>query len=182
VWLLPFLLLTVFVEVGARNLVKGNNQWVFNLYLPVQYFFFSYLFLKAIVNPAFKRIIYIVSVLFVAFALFNLFAIQGLKLLNHHTLICSSFLITIYACYYFYEISDPEDETDVLRLPMWWIAASCLLFFSGCILYFSAWDTLVNHRKDINGLLYKEIILIINILHYSLLAIGILFIGIRQKI
>jgi hypothetical protein len=181
-WLLLYIFITFVIEVYGRYLGKGN-QWIFTLYLPLQFSFFSFLYYSATAEPKAKKIILFSSVVFFLFALINILFIQKLSTFNYYTILLSSLLLIGFSLFYFFEmIVIARYHKNLFFQYMFWLSLSCLIFFVGCFLYFSAWDILVTRHVDNKGVLYRLIFNIVNIIHYSLLSISAIVIPQQRKL
>lgn len=176
-----YLPVVLFTETSSY-FIRYNNHWVYNGFILFQLFFFSFFFFRAIKSSFFKKVILLTSFVFLTFYLINLLFIQGFNRFNYYSIILVSLLLIIYAGRFMLQLADEENAGSFWRSPLFWISLSCLLFFSGSFMYFSAWDILVNAKTDKRGLLYNNLFQILNVLHYAMLSIGFLCpIIIRRK-
>ncbi len=175
---LPYLLIVVFVDIISHYVIpKSNigNHWLFNMYLPIQYSFFSYLHYKAILN---KKIIFFGSVLFSFFFLLNLLWVQGFWVFNNNTLIFSGILMIIYSGTFFFELLRRNTTDNILKKPMFWVSSATLIFFTGFSALFSVFffyktslEAYQAHKQ-----LYLFISQYVNMIHYLFLSISIVLV------
>src|SRR3989337_194410 len=83
------------------------------------------------------------AVIFIAFALSNLFFIQKLTL-NSYTNIFYSAILIIYCLLYFYTLMRDLPSLYVHHLPMFWFNSALLIFHAGAFFLFSFTAYLVN--------------------------------------
>ncbi len=171
----PFLGLTVFIELFSQKIkIGGFNHWIYNIYLFLQYYFWAFIFYNNERNKNKKKGIVISSMFFFLFAVYNLIFLQGIYKFNHYTIIISSLLIIIFSCTAILNLPETKYNIRIYTLPFFWFSFSALLFFSGCFLYFSAWNILVNNKEDKNGIIYITLFMFINVIHYTIITIGLL--------
>lgn len=167
-----YLPVVLFTEISSYYI--RQNHWVYNGFILFQFIIFSIFFYSIINKPAIKKLILFLMAVFYSFFFFNLFMGQGILKFNYYSVILLSLILIIFSGCFLLQIADEETTVSFWRLPFFWISVSCLLFFSGSFLYFSAWDALVNSKNDEKGKLYDLLFQVLNVIHYTTLSIGFL--------
>jgi len=177
VWFIPYLAVVVMVDIAANYFpafVYGTNQWRFNLYLPVQYLFFSYLFWKHLASWRHRQIVLVASTVVMLFYFANLLWVQGFTMFNSNSFILGGVAIILYSNLYFLELVQKEDDVSIFSMPMFWTGIACLVFFIGFSVFFAVYfyyeesaEALREHR-----VLYSFINRYVITLHYILLMVA----------
>lgn len=175
-WFPFYLSFIVLVELSARYIRKELHQpnaWLYNLTIPVEYTFFTYLFYSFSQKSYFKRIIKLGLILFPIFVIVNLFFIQGIAAFNSNILLVGSCLMITYCIIYFYEIYSIEtNELSFWELPMNWIALGIFVFNAGEFTYNLFSYLLINKSFDKGAAVFKEINNNLILFLYTLFSIG----------
>lgn len=175
--LIPFLFLTIFSELATplRIINFGDsNHWFFNIYILIEFLFFSFIFYKTFQNKRNKKIVILLLVIGMVLYVLNIILIQGF--FKFHTISYRVFsLIFITWCLsYFKELLNSENEMVLLRNPMFWISTGLFFFSLGLFFYMNAFDYIVYYKIDYNNKLWKIIITSFNYLLYSFFTIALL--------
>jgi hypothetical protein len=172
-----FLLITLFVEcVTPLKLIHfhGINHWLFNIFTPIEFLYYGYLFYHIIESPSKKVIIPLVFALFLLFTTINMFYIQGTK--YFHTIPYRvGAVITITLCFfYFRQLMRSKGYINLVRNPFFWISTGLLFFYLGFFFYFSAFDYIGYDKLRVNMSLWSIISSTLNVLLYSNFLIALL--------
>ncbi|MDJ1506578.1 hypothetical protein [Xanthocytophaga agilis] len=119
--------------------------------------------------------VYVLAVMiaFALFAIINTVFFQSLKQFNSHTIFVECILLIVLAILYFYkELRDLENR-HLERVPMFWINASVLTYFSGSLVLFYVANDLISESMKTKGVIWGTHALF-NIVHYILYAIALL--------
>ncbi len=186
-WFIPYLAIVVMVDILANYIPvvrEGNNQWRFNLYLPVQNLFFSYLFYQHLNRPKHKRLIFFGVFLFGAGYLVNIFFIQGLWTFNNNAFIITGLQMIVYSNLYFLEMIGSDSNLSAFKDPMFWISSSCLIFFTVFSVFFAVYFYYSNSKQafEEHRFLYLFIDKYVNTVHYSLLMMALLTFSRRRYV
>lgn len=172
-WLMPFLAFIVAVELTGRYIgreLKQPNYWLYNFSIPIEYFFYLFLFYLHFKG---KKAILIAKwglILFPCFVMMNLLFIEGTKQFNSNFLKVGSFCMLIFSCMYFLEFIKSDLSINPLLHSMFWITTGVFLFSAGEFVYtalsgilFKDWLKWKSLIRDINNsliyILYACIIL-----------------------
>jgi hypothetical protein len=113
------------------------------------------------------------AVIFIAFALSNLFFIQKLTL-NSYTNIFYSAIIIIYCLLYFYTLMRDLPSLYLHHLPMFWFNSALLIFHAGVFFLFAFTTYLVNVLKN-DLVTYWSFHNILSIIEHFIVLIGVYY-------
>jgi hypothetical protein len=110
------------------------NQWFYNLFHFASYLFLLYFFYQVLRLHKVKALLKILGGLYVAFALTNLFFIQGFVTLNTYSELLAS-IILIYSCIaYYYQLLFDKKIIIIKNDTLFWISSGVLLSHLGSVL------------------------------------------------
>lgn len=170
-----FLPATVLVELAGLALRRAGhvNHWLYNLYIPLYFLFYSRLYYFVVHSPLMRRVIIWSAVVFAAAYLANLGAGQGLYTFNSYSYLLSSFLLVAWVLSYFQQVLRAGEPLSLTREPIFWISTGLLFFNLGHFLYLG----LLNYLLAVNqswARRYGTISILLNILNYSLFTVAFL--------
>lgn len=173
---MPYLLFVVIVELIGRYYsreIHKSNAWLYNISVPIEYLFYSFLFLVHYNNPNFKTIAKVFILLFPVFAIINFLFIQNTERFNTNFLKVGSFFMIVFSCLYFTDLLRIEKIINPLKQPLFWIASGLLLFNSGEFAYNTVFEFFFkNWGKGLK--LFREINNNLLYVLYSCIIIGII--------
>ena len=104
-YFLPFLLLTLFVEMlGYWSIKNGvRNYMMFNVFTTIEFLFYAFLFFKNFKLKIFKKIALFFIPLYIVAVAINLLFIQGTNNFHTYTFLLGSLFIVTFCCLFFYE-------------------------------------------------------------------------------
>jgi hypothetical protein len=173
-WLFPFfLVLTLVVEIAGWQLSEKaqNNADLYNFFSLAASTYYMSLIMEVVYSMKAKKVILWVMTLYVIISLINILFIQKINSFHTMTYSLGCFLIVVISMYYFYELLRVPRSIDLKREPAFWIVAG-LLFFYICSLPILG---VLNYLFSIPGVSSRnlqQIIMILNVLLYSLFTIG----------
>lgn len=159
-WLLPFLIFIVGVELTGRYIrteLKQPNAWLYNISVPIEYLFYSFLFYLSYQREIFKKLIVAFLIGFSIFAIINIFLIQGFERFNTNILKVGSFCMIVFSCLFFVELLSREEEFRLVEEPMFWIATGIFLFNTGEFFYTLFSDYLIKNHLDRTRKIFSSI-------------------------
>lgn len=178
-YFVPFLMLTVIVEfMGWWWSYFGGGAYknaMFNLFIPVEISFYSFLFLKHLHKHVFKTIIRVFIPLFLVLAICNILFLQGFnETFNSYTAVLGSFFIVLCCCLFFYESITPvQIDLQLSKQPFFWIVSGLLIFYLGSVIANALFEYLKNNDLHAES---KRIYIIIfgslNVILYSSFVIA----------
>jgi hypothetical protein len=169
-----FLFLNVAVETAANILAAtGSNTWLYNIFVPLSFIFYSYLFSKIIFSPKIKKLIRVFWIFYILLVLINSIFIEKFTVFDSYTYTTGSIVIICLTMVYFFELFRTPRSVNLLREPPFWIATALLFFNASSLPFFSIINYLGEKSTTLANSIY-DIILVINIFQYSLLTIAYL--------
>jgi hypothetical protein len=167
-----FLLLALITELWSFYLGQKNipNIAFYNLFSVVAFVFYMYVLRYVILSARAKRVILIVMVAYAALSLSNILFIQKIDTFHTITYSLGCFILIVISIYYFYELFQVPRSIDLKREPAFWIVAG-LLFFYSCTLPILG---IMNYMSNAIAINLEPIIMVLNILLYSLFTIAFL--------
>src|SRR5438128_252303 len=121
-----FLLFIVLVELTGRYIRKVLHQpnvWLYNLSIPIEYLFYSFIFYLHFKTGSFKVLAVWFLILFSLFVGFNLIIVTGLTSFGTNTVTVGSFFMILFSLLFFYDLYLKFDTEILFREPMFWIAS-----------------------------------------------------------
>jgi len=159
-WFIPFLLLMVSTEFTARyfrKVVHEPNTWLYNISIPVEYFFYGLIIGSLCLTASLKKTIIYSTVIFAVFVIMNLFFIQGFKNLNTNVLKAGSCLMIVFSCLGLVDLFTNDNHSSLLKNPFFWICAGVLFFNTGEFLYLFYFDTFLKKGWDETAKVFASI-------------------------
>lgn len=177
-WFIPYLFFIVLIELSG-HFVRRNNSWIYNISIPIEYFFFTFLFWNHYQDKLFKELAYYLLVLIPWLALVHTLFFQGFyggdaNEIVTNTLIAGSSIMIFMSCLYFIDLFRREEAAGLFYDPLFWISTA-LFFFNLVELPFNLFlKYIIEHRFDQQGKLFIAIHAKLNYLLYTFVAIGLL--------
>lgn len=175
-WFVPYLLLIVIVEIAGWYFPEKKAtdvSWIFNISVPIEYLFFSYIFYKAASIGWFRKIIRAVALVFTGYAAWYSVT-HPITQFNARYLLIGSFMMIAWSIGYFYDLYRKPDMQPVSREPMLWITLGVFLFNAGEFSYDLVSGYIVQNNLDPGIQIFRSINRKLNILFYILISVGLL--------
>ena len=174
---IPFLFYTVineFVAYYIGYILHVKNYFLYTVYVPISFVFYTCLILKSISNKKTKLIIKTVSPVCVIFFIINALLLQGFYSFNTLTnTLVSVVLIAFCLLFLFDFLRTSETTSSPLNEPMFWIVAGLLFFYFGGIILNILYKYAIDYSFKINGRkMYSFIFQFLNFLLYSCFIIA----------
>lgn len=167
--------LVILVEISSRILwyLSTNNLFLYHFYAVIEFLLLATLYNKHIHRLIKPMYMFIIMTSFVLFAIINTAFFQSLKQFNSHVTFVECILLIVFAILYFYkELRDLENR-HLERIPMFWINASVITYFSGSLVLFYVANDLIPESMKVKGVVWGTHALF-NIVHYALYAVALL--------
>lgn len=175
-WFLPFLIFIVCVELTgrySRRVLGITNGWLYNLSIPIEYLFFTFIFCRMYSRIAYRFLTMWFLILFSIFIVINIM-VNGLAEFHTNVLQVGSFFMIVFSVLYFINLYQDAEMEIVWRQPMFWIAAGVFIFNMGEFAYDFLSDYLINHGLDRTTAIFRSINNNLILVLYSFLIIGFL--------
>ncbi len=175
-WFLPFLLFIISVELTGRYLrteLSQPNGWLFNLSIPIEYLFFTFIFWKSYTKSAYRFLTKWFLILFSIFAIINI-VVNGLMEFHTNVLQIGSFFMIAFSALYFINFYQDMETEIIWKEPMFWIASGVLVFNMGEFTYNFLSLYLIHHKFDEAAVIFRSINNKLILVLYSFLIIGFL--------
>lgn len=176
-WFIPFLSFMVAVELSGwyiKQVLGIPNSWLYNISIPLEYIFYTFIFFRHYESPLFKKIAAILLFVIPAASIINIITIQGFYNFNTNILLAGCCIMIILCCMFFIDLFKRETELILLKEPMFWITTGLLFFNLGEISYNLFFDYIIKHKHDTGAKLFTSINSILVYVLYSFISIAIL--------
>ena len=173
-WFLPYLAFIVFVEIMGwylPNFLGEPNAWMFNISVPIEYLFFSFIFYSHYERGLYRKFAMTFVVLFGIYTLVHSL-INGIYLFNANYLLIGSLAMIVLSVLYFYEQYIKADTGSIWAEPMFWITTGVFLFNAGEFSYNFISKFIIKNNLDPTIALFRSINNKLIILFYLLIATG----------
>src|SRR5690348_5963558 len=113
-----------------------NNLWMYHVYAVISFILTTEYFISISHTPKFKRIVRVITLLFVIFSVINVLLWQGLNDFDSNGFTIASFVFIIYSILFYY---DQLKETGILfieKMTNFWIVTGIFFYYTGCFFLF----------------------------------------------
>jgi hypothetical protein len=173
-YILIYILANAVMIIQEKNKVTINNQWVYNLAMPIETGFLAWAACEYFKSSKAVLLICIgVGIFFIAF-LTELFLTGASVFSNHGYIIESGLLLVLYLFVLYSQLTKQTGNRK--RSPEVWISIGIVLYFGGGVPYLSLIHYLEKGHPQINLLLYRFIIEGLSNVRYILLGVGFWFV------
>jgi hypothetical protein len=172
-----FLLTTFIIQTGGyyySYFFKKSNHFIFNTLIFIEYEFYIYIFYKALLKPVFKRLAFIINVIFILSYLY-------VVVLSNHFFTYSSLagnigeFLTLCCCFlYLIELLMIDDFVNYFTIPMFFITTGVMISAVGNFLYLCFFNYIITNNLDPEGQIYGIIMTSLSIIEYGFFTIGFL--------
>lgn len=172
VWFLLFYLLLECYGLYLSS-HKIRNHWLYNIYIFIEFNFLNYIYIQTITTSGPRNTIKAFSLVFPLFFIINIAFIQGIHTFNTYSYVAGGAAVIVWTCMYFTELLSKPKFSSIIEQPLFWISTGLLFFYLGNIPFYGMINYLLkNHYGIVKN--YFVIVLILNVLKYSLYAVGFL--------
>lgn len=176
-WLfIPFLLFTFLIEVLATYAWPQNNNWLYNLYVLVQFCFLSFFFYRVTHSRRLRHLILLSVLLFCGYALYEFSFRRSFAVFNLLLFTIDSFFMVLFAIFFLlYCISENNIARISFQIPALWITIGVVIFFSIASIVFNAYEFIHSHNLKLGGMYLDNITpQILSLIMYSCFAYAFL--------
>ncbi len=152
---------------------SNNNIWLYNISLPLQYYFYMFFFNNVITSRLIKKSMKIIMLSFAIFSILNITLIQGIAQLNSYTLTYAGLFIIFAAGFYFVELINQTELIVLAKSPLFWIVCASFFFHLALLPFIVSFNSLGLSGSKWFFYLYS-IVVISNFITYSLYSIAFL--------
>lgn len=174
---IPYLAFVVIVELTGKYLnqiLKQHNAWLYNLTVPIEFLFYSFIFLTAFKWKISRLFTLGIMVLFLIFTIVTLI-INGFDSFNSLALLAGNFVAIIISCFYFFELQSSSERISLVRTPLFWIASGLLLFNLGEFVY-STFHMILDRNWDRGAKIFRLINNQLLLVFYACIIIALLWV------
>ena len=173
---IPFLFITIVTEtIGwyLNYVVKHfNNTAPFNILMIIGVIFFAWLFKQPNQMKRIKRKIDYIIMIFLLFAIINLFFFQHLWIYNSYTETAGDIILASISCYFLLTVLKKEEYINLFQYEYFWLANGLLFSCLGSVLIYIFSDSLFAYYKETKIPVYDYINYVLNIVLYGSLIIA----------
>ncbi|MFT5821583.1 MAG: hypothetical protein ACI8ZM_002836 [Crocinitomix sp.] len=113
-----------------------NNNPIYHVYAVIEFFLILRIFKLELSSLFSNKLFNFVFVSFLVFAVINAVAWQNIFLFNSNVTTISSFLIIVLVLIYFFSLLQKENLEPLGKMPIFWISAGLMLYFSTNLVLF----------------------------------------------
>ena len=173
-----FLLVTVFVELGANLMIKieKRNAHTFLIYNPFtcfEFVFYIFMIREFIKRDSAKKILLGLIVIYPIAATINILLFQGVHQFHSFTYSIGCLLMAACCIYYFYELFLMPHSVNLLRQPPFWICTGLLFYYAFTYPVYGL-SNLMSGLSNHLLIIISRILDSLNILLYSFFSIAFL--------
>ncbi|HEY9046413.1 MAG TPA: hypothetical protein VIN08_10980 [Ohtaekwangia sp.] len=140
--------LSDFICLILYKYFRINSNPVILVYVVMQYILLSLVYRNAYTLRGFKKMTIAGIIVFVAFAVVNLFFVQGMERLNSNAFSISSGVLMFYCLVYFYQLFQELPEPYIERMFMFWVSAAVFIYFGTNLFLFATVDRLIDKNDN----------------------------------
>lgn len=152
---------------------QPTNMWVYNFYLLPQYLFYFYFFYKVLKSSRVKAAIVLLACIFISFALFNYWFLQGPFIANSYTIIFCYVSVVVLDIFLLNQLSKDDEVVELMKSPVLWMVAGMFIFHF-CSLPCFIFLNYLNITNINLSLSFYYTIQLLNIIMYSFYLISYL--------
>jgi hypothetical protein len=133
------LIIVLFTTELTANIVwrqQINNNPIYHVYAVVEFFLILRIFKLELTKLFTLNKFIIIFVSFLTFAIINVIVWQNIFVFNSNVTTLSSFLIVVLVLIYFYSLLQKENLAPLGRIPIFWISAGMMVYFSTNLILF----------------------------------------------
>src|SRR6266540_2139101 len=166
-----FIFLTLLIEISGVYLSfkYGRDLYFYNIFHILEFLFYGYIFYQMSQNPIIKRAIIYSGCFYLSITLISFF-IQPISDFHNWSFFTGAFLLVFISAWYLIEFFK-ESQSNPFGHTSFWIGCGILFFYSCAIPIHLFLNLMTNfYQAELN--IMSNILLLINIVYYSLFAVG----------
>lgn len=169
---LVYLFVSLVVEITGVITAqeKIRNYWLYDLFIPLEFLFFAYLYLRAFSKNALKNFSRAYAVFFLVFAVINICFVQGLNYFDSYTLLIGSFFTVLLSSFYLYQLFSDSGER-LKANPLFWISIGLIFFYLTDLIHLGLYNYLVRRHHQA-AIALRKFLQVNDSIMYSFYSIG----------
>jgi hypothetical protein len=175
-WLLPFLLFIVGIEIAGKyiaSVLHKNNGWLYNVSIPLEYVFYSFVICQSVKNRFSKKVILFSAVIFCIYVLYTNVVSPGIMKFNAGFLFYGSGLMVFFSCLFFWDLFSEKAVINPLKHSAFWVVSGLFLFNLGEFSY-NLFADILFEKRDKTAVFFHQINNYLNLVLYICISIGLL--------
>jgi len=170
---IPFLFLLftqeVFLFFYSEIYLGRSTGFFYNIYTPINTLFYCYIYSSIPFNASVRKLIGVLSVVFLAAMFFTYFCIQSIYIYNSYLSLAGGFLITLCGILFLFNYFKLDNFKEEKKwLPVLWITIGVVSFYPVVNISFALYKYLLAYEATIFGLkLYRVIPQLMSIFMYG---------------
>lgn len=172
-WLLPFLIITLTVEISGLvlSVIHRRNHGLYNYFTSFEFIFYSLFYRAILENKRIKKIVLCAIIVYPVLFILNILFIQGMKGFHTITYRLGSVMVVTWCYLYFRQLMRSNTYVALFRDPLFWISTGLLFFYAGFFFWMSA-DILMYIDVPINATVWFILSDTLNAVLYSCFLIS----------
>lgn len=146
-----------------------NDQWLYNLFLPVEYCFYGVYFYQILRGKIIRTLLIVFIFVFPVFEWGTTFLVFKLKGWNSYQAIAGNLFIVLFCVSYYYELFISPEYPEMKKNQDFWIVTGLMIFYSCNLPFVGALDYLAYHAENLADI-FGEILRYLAMLMYSLIT------------
>lgn len=171
VYYLGFTIIIMALSIFWAFYLKRSNHFIYNIYFPVAFLFYFFLFTKGFETAKEKKIIYLFTLIYLLVVLIDMILFNGINYFNNYAFCAGAILIIICTLIYFIKLFLAEGIVNYFKIPMFWISMGLLFFYVGSLVLMALLPYLISNHL---GNIYGNIMHVLNCLLYFAIIAGFL--------
>ena len=148
---------------------KKDNTWIYIPFMLISFLFYFYWYYTIIKKKLFKKIITLLSLLFVIFAIKDMIT-ESWNYYHISTFIVGAVIIVITSVFYFSELLNSNEVINIKHKLKFWIATGLLLFNVGSVPFM-----IFSKEFDANSNLRNIILVSLNMILFTCYSLGFIW-------
>ncbi|MFB9845023.1 hypothetical protein [Mucilaginibacter ginsenosidivorans] len=158
--------------LGIRDI---NNLPLLHLYTMAELLLLGRFFQIIFDNSSIRRLIGVVMIGFLVFAIVDLSFIQSIYRFNSYPRSVAALIISGFCLLYFFKRGDSDDSKSWVKYPLNWITTGLLLYFGSSFFFFAFLDVLYEKASLKVNLFFGTVHATLVMVMYLLFTVGFLY-------
>lgn len=145
-----FLFISGLSDLASTILIefKINPNFIISIYVILQFVLLSLIYRNVFTKTSYKKISVIAIAVFLIFAAYNLFVIQGVTGFNSNSFTISSVVFIAYSIAFFYRLMVELPVPQVQQLFIFWFNSAVFIYFGFNLFIFISINSLLPSQND----------------------------------